>query len=196
MSGSCGVRWREFSFDNGGVWSWLYGHKSQVLTSFTQIRTRKGVPCPPCTWESHCLHLHRVEMSCCNWRHYSSFARQYSDSDSQLFVNRVGHGWFHSLISDCCCCSASKSCPALWPRGLQHCRLPCPSSVMDNHSSRLVKAPSLWFSFIDKSTHSELPKRAAAITKVLALATMLFSDHIVSDASPDNLHYPCLCFDL
>ena len=139
---------------------------------------------PPVPEKVTRLHLHRVEMSCCNWRHYSSFARQYSDSDSQLLVNRVGHGWFHSLISDCCCCSASKSCPALWPRGLQHCRLPCPSSVMDNHSSRLVKAPSLWFSFIDKSTHSELPKRAAAITKVLALATMLFSDHIVSDASP------------
>ena len=26
-----------------------------------------------------------------------------------------------------CCCSFTKSCPTLWPRGLQHGRLPCPS---------------------------------------------------------------------
>ena len=25
------------------------------------------------------------------------------------------------------CCSAAKSCPTLWPHGLQHARLPCPS---------------------------------------------------------------------
>ena len=25
------------------------------------------------------------------------------------------------------CCSVSKSCPTLWPHGLQHARLPCPS---------------------------------------------------------------------
>ena len=27
----------------------------------------------------------------------------------------------------CCCCSVTKSCPTLWPHGLQHAKLPCPS---------------------------------------------------------------------
>ena len=27
----------------------------------------------------------------------------------------------------CCCCSVTKSCQTLWPHGLQHARLPCPS---------------------------------------------------------------------
>jgi len=26
-----------------------------------------------------------------------------------------------------CCCSVAKLCPTLWPHGLQHARLPCPS---------------------------------------------------------------------
>ena len=26
-----------------------------------------------------------------------------------------------------CCCSVTESCPTLWPHGLQHARLPCPS---------------------------------------------------------------------
>ena len=26
-----------------------------------------------------------------------------------------------------CCCSVAQSCPILWPHGLQHTRLPCPS---------------------------------------------------------------------
>ena len=31
----------------------------------------------------------------------------------------------------CCCCSLAKSCLTLWPHGLQHTRLPCPSLSLD-----------------------------------------------------------------
>ena len=36
------------------------------------------------------------------------------------------------FIPECCntysgCCSVAQSCPTLWPHGLQHARLPCPS---------------------------------------------------------------------
>ena len=31
------------------------------------------------------------------------------------------------LIAACCCGSVTPSCPTLWPHGLQHTRLPCPS---------------------------------------------------------------------
>ena len=31
------------------------------------------------------------------------------------------------LLYCCCWCSVAKSCPTLWPHGLQHARLPCPS---------------------------------------------------------------------
>ena len=30
-------------------------------------------------------------------------------------------------VSGCCCCSITKSCLTLWPHGLQHARIPCPS---------------------------------------------------------------------
>ena len=34
----------------------------------------------------------------------------------------------HSLLRRTdCCCSVAQSCPTLWPYGLQHTRLPCPS---------------------------------------------------------------------
>ena len=32
-----------------------------------------------------------------------------------------------SSLTACYCCSAAKSCTTLWPHGLQHPRLPCPS---------------------------------------------------------------------
>ena len=42
--------------------------------------------------------------------------------------------WFSNppfLLTHCsasyCCCSVTKSCPTLWPHGLQQARLPCPS---------------------------------------------------------------------
>ena len=37
------------------------------------------------------------------------------------------HTHTHTPICGCCCESVSKSCPTLWPHGLQHARLPCPS---------------------------------------------------------------------
>ena len=37
------------------------------------------------------------------------------------------HTHTHTPICGCCCDSVSKSCPTLWPHGLQHARLPCPS---------------------------------------------------------------------
>ena len=30
----------------------------------------------------------------------------------------------------CHCCSVAQSCPTLWPHGLQHARLPCPSPLL------------------------------------------------------------------
>ena len=32
---------------------------------------------------------------------------------------------FHPALNAACCCSAPKSCPTLWPHGLQHARLLC-----------------------------------------------------------------------
>ena len=32
----------------------------------------------------------------------------------------------YSMVYNCCC-SVTKSCQTLWPHGLQHARLPCPS---------------------------------------------------------------------
>ena len=32
-----------------------------------------------------------------------------------------------NYFSHPCCCSISRSCPTLWPHGLLHARLPCPS---------------------------------------------------------------------
>ena len=36
-----------------------------------------------------------------------------------------------SLCTACCCHSVVKSCPTLWPYGLQHTRLPCPSYILE-----------------------------------------------------------------
>ena len=33
------------------------------------------------------------------------------------------------IMISCFCCSVAKSCPTLWPHGLQPNRLPCPSTI-------------------------------------------------------------------
>ena len=39
-----------------------------------------------------------------------------------------------SLVPSCCC-SVTQSCPSLWPLGLQHARLPCPSPTPGVYSN-------------------------------------------------------------
>ena len=39
----------------------------------------------------------------------------------------------YSMVYNCCC-SITKSCQTLWPHGLQHARLPCPSPTPEVHS--------------------------------------------------------------
>ena len=41
----------------------------------------------------------------------------------------LSHQGMESIKSKdhCCCCSIPKLCPTLWPHGLRHTRLPCPS---------------------------------------------------------------------
>ena len=56
-------------------------------------------------------------------------------TDRELSMGSVTSGWMQWSIqknrrgcqSVCCCSSVTKSCPTLWPYGLQHTRLPCPS---------------------------------------------------------------------
>ena len=40
------------------------------------------------------------------------------------------------------CCSVTQLCPTLWPHGLQHTRLPCPSSSPGTCSN---SCPSIWW---------------------------------------------------
>ena len=47
------------------------------------------------------------------------------------------------LLCYCCCCSVAESCPTLWPRELQHARLPCPSPSPGAYSKRCHLTMSL-----------------------------------------------------
>ena len=46
------------------------------------------------------------------------------------------------------CCSVAKSCPALWPHGLQHARLPCSSLSSRVSSKRWINMSSLGNGYI------------------------------------------------
>ena len=46
--------------------------------------------------------------------------------DSQLSQCKTTILWTLNC-QHCCCCSVVKSCPTLWPHGLHHTSLPCPS---------------------------------------------------------------------
>ena len=54
---------------------------------------------------------------------YVFSASSYWMSQSSILQTDLG---IHPSSTCCCCCSVIKSCPTLWPYGLQHTRLPCP----------------------------------------------------------------------
>ena len=50
------------------------------------------------------------------------------------------------------CCSVPKWCAALWPRGLQHARLPCPSRLLE-----FAPAHVHWIGDAEQPSHPLLP---------------------------------------
>ena len=52
-----------------------------------------------------------------------------------------------------CCCSVAKSCPTLWPHGLQYTSLPCPSLSPGVHSN---SCPLNWWSYLTISSSAAL----------------------------------------
>ena len=64
-----------------------------------------------------------------------------ASEDFPLFFSKFYSFPFYiqSPLCICCCYSVTKSCRTLWPRGLQHARLPCPSLF----SRSLLKLMSL-----------------------------------------------------
>ena len=60
--------------------------------------------------------------------------------------------WLIDYILTDCCCSVAKSCPTLWPHGLQHKRLPCPS-LLPKFAQILVH----WVDDGIQSSHPLLP---------------------------------------
>ena len=70
-------------------------------------------PCDPfLKLESYCLESKKWYQ----WI-YLQNRNRITDVENKLMVTR----------GDCCCSSVAKSCLTLWPHGLQHTRLPCPS---------------------------------------------------------------------
>ena len=63
-----------------------------------------------------------------HWTHVSCFSFSRCITLSETLV--VEPDWTltgKDTCSLCCWCSVSQSCPTLWPHGLQHARIPCPS---------------------------------------------------------------------
>ena len=105
--------------------SWNAGVLS--LQSFADKTKSPGKS--PCVYTSRRLSLHHFT-SARLWLTAGELASLLSGelhghTPSVVFCNRLKSlplSFFH-----CCCCSVAKSCPTLWPHGLQHTRLPCSS---------------------------------------------------------------------
>ena len=59
------------------------------------------------------------------WTIHSTYTQR---TITQLREAILPHMTTWTALKDiCCCCSVAKWCPTLWPHGLEHTRLPCPS---------------------------------------------------------------------
>ena len=73
------------------------------------------------------------------WTIHSTYTQR---TITQLREAILPHMTTWTALKDiCCCCSVAKWCPTLWPHGLEHTRLPCPSlspGVCSDSSIELV----------------------------------------------------------
>ena len=51
--------------------------------------------------------------------------------NSEIWLHRKGNKPTMERKMNACCCSVTKSCPALWYCGLQHARISCPSLSLE-----------------------------------------------------------------